>query len=152
MGNRCARCGPPGPRYRIGIGGVRGPGAGTNSLLHGDFHFGQLVQDQTGWLLIDADDAGAGPAAWDLGRPAAWFAWGLIDAGEFGAFVDAYLAAGGSGCTAEDPWRELDAPARAITVVTALLHLARSEPSRTRDELGAVALESCRRMAHRSML
>ncbi|NEE41548.1 phosphotransferase, partial [Streptomyces sp. SID7982] len=51
------------------------------SLCHGDLHLGQLVRHPAPdgpWLLIDMDDAGVGDPAWDLGRPAAWYAAGLL--------------------------------------------------------------------------
>lgn len=55
------------------------PAAGPRLLCHGDFHLGQLVRDtglplQAPWRLIDMDDVGLGDPAWDLARPAAWFA------------------------------------------------------------------------------
>lgn len=64
---------------------------GPRLLCHGDFHLGQLVR-ATGsvppqnspssapgpWRLIDIDDLGLGDPAWDLARPAAWFAAGIL--------------------------------------------------------------------------
>nr|BFE77714.1 hypothetical protein GCM10020093_003150 [Planobispora longispora] len=48
-------------------------------LAHGDWHMGQMVRHGGEWILIDADDMGVGDPAWDLARPAAWFAAGLLD-------------------------------------------------------------------------
>ncbi len=40
------------------------------------------------------DDAGVGDPAWDLGRPAAWYAAGLLAPEDWSTFLDAYRAAG----------------------------------------------------------
>src|SRR5690606_5288557 len=68
------------------------------TLCHGDFHLGQLIRppapDDT-WLLIDVDDLGSGVPAWDLARPAAWYACGLLAPDEWHRFLTAYRAAGG---------------------------------------------------------
>lgn len=51
------------------------------ALCHGDLHLGQLVRypaPQGPWFLIDVDDLGLGTPTWDLGRPAAWYAAGLL--------------------------------------------------------------------------
>lgn len=51
------------------------------ALCHGDLHLGQLVRHPAphgAWLLIDVDDSGPGDPAWDLARPAAWYAAGLL--------------------------------------------------------------------------
>lgn len=64
---------------------------GPRLLCHGDFHLGQLVRapgsvppqkslssPPAPWRLIDIDDLGLGDPAWDLARPAAWFAAGIL--------------------------------------------------------------------------
>ncbi|SNQ48789.1 putative aminoglycoside phosphotransferase [Frankia canadensis] len=99
-----------------------GPGRPT-SLVHGDFHFGQLVHlgqppapPAEHWRIIDVDDLGLGDPAWDLARPAAWFAAGLLPVDRWARFLDAYTAHGGPALPGGDPWRALDLPARALTV------------------------------------
>jgi hypothetical protein len=121
-------------------------------LCHGDFHLGQLVRDARDpvhrpWRLIDVDDAGLGDPAWDLARPAAWFAAGLLPADVWSRFLGAYRAAGGPG-VGTDPWDRLDVPARALTVQTAALALAKSTAEgRPLDEVEEVMIDTCARIA-----
>jgi len=98
-------------------------------LLHGDFHLGQLVRlPSGGWRLIDVDDLGSGDPAWDLARPAAWFAAGLLPAEAWHRFLTAYRAAGGVAVPGDgDPWPALEIPARALAVQTAALAMVNSD-------------------------
>lgn len=125
----------------------RGPGRSPR-LTHGDWHLGQLVVHRGRWLLIDPDDLGVGDPAWDLARPAAWFAAGLLEPAAWERLLSAYLDAGGTAVSARDPWRELDAPARALTVQLAAAAVAKAaragEPF---DEVAAAMLSSCERIA-----
>jgi aminoglycoside phosphotransferase (APT) family kinase protein len=88
------------------------------TVIHGDWHFGQLVAlPAAGWRIIDVDDLGLGDPAWDLARPAAWFATGLLPVELWARFLDAYTSCGGPAVTEpDDPWAALDLPARALTV------------------------------------
>ncbi|MFI7289879.1 phosphotransferase family protein [Streptomyces anulatus] len=128
------------------------PARRSGFLCHGDLHLGQLVRHPAPdgpWLLIDVDDAGAGDPAWDLGRPAAWYAAGLLAPEDWFAFLAAYRSAGGPAVPADgDPWPELDVPARALTVQTAALALAKcAAEKRDPDELEQLMIESCARIA-----
>ncbi|MEI5032666.1 aminoglycoside phosphotransferase family protein [Streptomyces sp. S1A(2023)] len=128
------------------------PARRAGFLCHGDLHLGQLVRHPAPdgpWLLIDVDDAGAGDPAWDLGRPAAWYAAGLLASEDWSAFLDAYRSAGGPAVPADgDPWPALDVPARALTVQTAALALAKcAAEQRDPDELEQLMIESCARIA-----
>ncbi|WP_254705569.1 phosphotransferase family protein [Streptomyces vilmorinianum] len=128
------------------------PALGRPRLLcHGDFHLGQLVRDPRTpdgrWLLIDVDDLGLGDPAWDLARPAAWFAAGILPPDVWSRFLDAYRAAGGPATGPADPWAQLDGPARALTVQTAALALAKSTAEkRPLDEVEEVMIDTCARI------
>ncbi|WP_435897174.1 phosphotransferase family protein [Streptomyces parvus] len=128
------------------------PAPGADALCHGDLHLGQLVRHPAPdgpWLLIDMDDAGVGDPAWDLGRPAAWYAAGLLAPEDWSTFLDAYRAAGGPAVPADgDPWPALDVPARALTVQTAAVALAKcATEQRDPDGHEQLMIESCARIA-----
>ncbi|MER8043946.1 aminoglycoside phosphotransferase family protein [Streptomyces sp. NPDC094032] len=129
-----------------------GPPPGPLALCHGDFHLGQLVRAPH-WRLIDVDDLGVGDPAWDLARPAAWFAAGLLPPEVWSRFLGAYEEAGGPatgglGGPGGDPWARLDVPARALTVQTAALSLAKSTAEgRPLDEVEQVMIDTCARIA-----
>lgn len=135
------------PEPDVGHPGLPEPETGRPGLLaHGDWHLGQLVLRDR-WLLIDADDLGVGDPAWDLARPAAWYAAGLLDQEVWDRFLGAYLAAGGPALDGEDPWRRLDLPARAMTAQLAATALSRARrEGREPDEAEQSLIESCARI------
>ncbi|MET9513970.1 aminoglycoside phosphotransferase family protein [Streptomyces sp. NPDC002994] len=125
------------------------------ALCHGDLHLGQLVRHpphaaaEGHWLLIDVDDMGVGDPAWDLARPAAWYAAGLLAPDIWDRFLGTYRAAGGTAVCPDggDPWPQLDVPARALTVQTAALALAKSAAeNRPLDEVEEMMIEACARI------
>ena len=92
------------------------------TLVHGDWHLGQLGRLSRAWLLIDIDDLGFGDPVWDLARPAGFWAAGLIPDGDWATFLDAYRDAGGSAVPDGDPWPVLEPYARAAVVQAAAHH------------------------------
>ncbi|WP_424856676.1 phosphotransferase family protein [Streptomyces sp. SAI-170] len=128
-----------------------GPMPDTTTLCHGDLHLGQLVRHPAPdgpWRLIDVDDLGTGVPAWDLARPAAWYACGLLPPEEWTRFLTAYREAGGLAVPADgDPWPALDVPARALTVQTAALAITKAVAAdRDLDEVEQALIDACARM------
>ncbi|GAA5070325.1 aminoglycoside phosphotransferase family protein [Thermocatellispora tengchongensis] len=128
-------------------------GGPERGLTHGDWHMGQLVRHPPGagaWVLIDVDDLGHGDQAWDLARPAAWFASGLLAPEVWQGFLSAYLGAGGRalGAPGADPWERLDLPARALTVQLAAAAVAAAlREEREPDEVERILIDTCARIA-----
>lgn len=122
-------------------------------LCHGDLHLGQLVRHPAPggrWQLIDVDDLGLGDPAWDLARPAMWFATGLLDPDAWARFLGAYRDAGGRAVpSGGDPWPYLDVPARALTVQSAALAVVRAaREGRPLDDVEQDLTAACARIAH----
>ncbi|GAA4191907.1 aminoglycoside phosphotransferase family protein [Streptosporangium oxazolinicum] len=128
-------------------------GTAAPGLTHGDWHMGQMVRAPDRWILIDVDDLGLGDQAWDLSRPAAWFAAGLLEPEVWNRFLGAYRAEGGVAVPPDgDPWGRLEIPAQAMTVQLAAAAVAAAERAgRALDEVEEMLVESCLRIVrHRS--
>lgn len=135
------------PRWAYGEGAP--PSGRPRALTHGDWHLGQLVRaPDRGWLLLDVDDLGYDDPVWDLARPAAWFASGLLDADTWSRLLEAYRDAGGAAVPADgDPWAALDVVSRALVVQSAALAVAAaSRQRRDLDEVEEALVETCRRI------
>ncbi|MFF3437323.1 phosphotransferase family protein [Streptosporangium sp. NPDC002721] len=145
----------PSPSHGTNPGDSSGtaPGGAPGGLTHGDWHMGQMVRAPGEWILIDIDDLGVGDQAWDLSRPAAWFAAGLLEPEVWHRFLGAYRAAGGVAVPPDgDPWGRLEVPAQAMTVQLAAAAVAAAgREGRPLDEVEEVLVESCLRIVrHRS--
>ncbi|GAA2148647.1 Ser/Thr protein kinase RdoA (MazF antagonist) [Humibacillus xanthopallidus] len=124
--------------------GAQEPGSRPTTLVHGDWHLGQLAHDDE-WRLLDIDDLGLGDPAWDLGRPAGFWAAGLLDDDSWGTFLGAYRATGGPGIPGDgDPWPRLDLAARCAVFVAAVRELG-AQPMSSGISVSAL-LQACRGM------
>jgi hypothetical protein len=133
---------------RVGSTVVAEVGTATecSHLVHGDWHLGQLGRrPDDGWRLLDVDDLGVGDPAWDLARPAGFWAAGLLADPDWEAFLAAYRRTGGPAVPPDgDPWPRLELPARAAVVLAACRAVARPRPGE--DEAAEVLLGACARM------
>lgn len=133
----------------------QGKAPGPVTVVHGDFHLGQLVAHTgAGWRLTDIDELGTGTPVWDFGRIAALRALGVIREGEFRNFLDAYWAAGGPALSPNSvdadhaDWATLDAVARAHVVSAAAQRLMhRDRRPRYADGLDDELLRICAHVA-----
>jgi aminoglycoside phosphotransferase (APT) family kinase protein len=114
------------------------------TLVHGDWHLGQLgrLSATAPWLLIDVDDLGVGDPAWDLARPAGFWAAGLIPDNDWAAFVQSYRDADGPAVPPGDPWPALEPFARAAVIHAAASGVAHGDD----DETQSALLMACERM------
>ncbi len=122
---------------------------GRDRIVHGDFHLGQLVRYDGAWRLIDLDDLGRGDPVWDLARPAAFFASGVLDPVIWSRFLDAYREHGGSALDGDpgDPWDRLDIPARALAIQTAARCVSHAvDENRQLDAYESALIATCDRI------
>ena len=111
-------------------------------LLHGDWHLGQLGRTDAGWCLLDPEDLGWGDPAWDLARPAGFWAADLLSDADWHEFLDSYRVSGGVAIPATgDPWPVLDLPARCAVYVAAM------HPEAHSQDTAQALVDACRRMA-----
>ncbi|MGZ3142116.1 phosphotransferase family protein [Lentzea chajnantorensis] len=114
-------------------------GMSTRALIHGDWHLGQLVH-RGAWRLIDVDDLGVGDPVWDLARPAALFAAGILPADLWARFLNTYRETGGVALPTSE-WEALNIPAQAYVVQMAARALV------TGLQAVEPLVEACRRIA-----
>ncbi|WP_327093191.1 phosphotransferase family protein [Nonomuraea sp. NBC_01738] len=138
--------GPVEHLVRQAYGSLPQPAPTPALLTHGDWHLGQLVRRER-WMLIDIDDLGVGDPVWDLARPAAWFAAGLLEPAVWERFLGAYLASGGPALGPGDPWERLDVPTRTLTVQLAAVAVFNAERDRRElDDVEHSLIEACARI------
>ena len=113
------------------------------TLVHGDWHLGQLGRRAGTWVLIDVDDLGVGDPVWDLARPAGFWAAGLIPDDGWAAFLQSYRDADGPAVPQGDPWPVLEPFARAAVIHAAASGVAHGDD----DETQSALLAACARMA-----
>jgi hypothetical protein len=123
------------------------PPAPVSTLVHGDFHLGQVVRLATGRRLIDIDGVGVGDPAWDLARMAAWYLAGVIPPRAWTMFLTAYSAAGGPAVPpGANPWPTLEPYARALAIQTAAVAVTKQDLDTAETFVAA-----CRRMRARDL-
>ena len=116
-----------------------------HTVVHGDWHLGQLARSGPGLRLLDVDDLGVGDPAWDLARPAGFWASGLLDDESWRAFLDGYRGGRGPAVAATgDPWPSLDLPARCAVFVAAV-RATSVQPVHSGDPAASL-LAACARM------
>lgn len=119
--------------------------AAETTLVHGDWHLGQVGRHAGHRLLLDVDDLAVGDPAWDLARPAGFRAAGLLGDEDWRAFLDGYRGAGGPAVPAGgDPWPGVDLPARVAVLTATANALARG------DDVADDLLQACRGMSRSS--
>jgi hypothetical protein len=115
--------GPKADVIRKAAEGLGAPAPGRPfTLVHGDFHLGQLGRHAGALVLIDVDDLGVGDPAADLARPAGFWAAGLLPDEAWHAFLDGYRSGDGPGLPPGDPWPVLEPFARAAVVAASANH------------------------------
>jgi hypothetical protein len=133
---------------RDGTGPPNGDVA-RRTLLHGDWHLGQLVRVQGTWRMIDVEDLGAGDPVWDLARPAALYSAGVLPQEDWSRFLGAYRAFQGPAVPVEgDPWNALDVPARALVIqIAATCVKSARKDDRPLDGAERALVDTCTRIS-----
>ncbi|RDI52927.1 phosphotransferase [Nocardia mexicana] len=106
----------------------------------------QLINGENPWRLIDVDDLGIGDPVWDLARPAAFFAVGILEPVAWERFLGAYRRRGGPAVSSQsNEWAALDLPARALVVQHAALAVVKAGAAL--DDLDTALIDACVRMS-----
>lgn len=117
------------------------------TIVHGDWHPGQMVLFQNKTLFIDVDDIGMGNFSWDLSRPAAWFYCGLLDESLWNLFLTNYISTSPIKFHEKTNHDDLEAAARAAVVQGAASALVQSElENRKLNESEELLLSCCSRI------
>lgn len=120
------------------------------TLIHGDYHFGQLGRPAgvAQWRLLDVDEVGTGAPLSDLGRIAALFAVGAIGPAQWQDFVAGYRAGPSGLLGAAGPiWHLVDPHARWAVVIAAAGLLRRPPDEANAGQLLTEFLKACHRIA-----
>lgn len=120
----------------------------NTSLVHGDWHPGQVVRSSNQLKLIDCDDVGLGNPMWDLARVAGWSLAGVISHEVWTSFFNHYAAARQlTNQQIETVWQNLELPARAATILSAATGVIHAEKEqRDLEDYEKELFESCQRI------
>lgn len=120
----------------------------TTSLIHGDWHPGQVARSGHELKLIDSDDVGLGDPMWDLARVAGWSLAGVISNEVWNTFFSHYAAARLlNKQQIETVWQNLELPARAAAILSAATGMLHAEKEqRELEDYEKELLESCQRI------
>jgi len=120
------------------------------TLIHGDWHLGQLVRMPDGaWRMIDVEDLGIGDPAWDLARPAALFSAGVLPPEDWSRLLAGYASAGGPAATPEgELWDRLDIPAQTLAIqIAATCVISARSAGRPLDGFEDALVDACSRIS-----
>ena len=119
-----------------------------NSIIHGDWHPGQMVYFENRLVFIDIDDVGLGNRMFDLAKPAAFFLSGLLESNLWNEFRESYENSCQMAKVNRDHfWKDLELPARASVIQSAITALAHaSESDRKLADFEAELIKTCQRV------
>ena len=116
---------------------------------HGDFHLGQIVfvkdNDRTNAMFIDVDTMCVSIPEWDLARPAALFASGILPPDAWQCFIESYgKNISNHEFNQKNLWSRLDIPAKVMVVKLATSAVNRAiQTKEDLDDSEIQLIETC---------